>query len=46
LKAIEEFYSVDEPLCDALDDQKCSYVVALVRECLRYFLLFCIDPRE
>ncbi len=32
---IEEFYSVDQPLCDALDDQKCSYIVALVRECLR-----------
>ncbi|PMD39921.1 cytochrome P450 [Hyaloscypha variabilis F] len=36
-KEIEQFYSVDQPLCDALDDQKCSYVVALVRECLRYF---------
>ncbi|PMD24960.1 cytochrome P450 [Hyaloscypha hepaticicola] len=36
-KAIEEFYSVDQPLCDALDDQKCSYVVALIRECLRYY---------
>jgi 3-hydroxyphenylacetate 6-hydroxylase len=45
-KAIEEFYSVDQPLCDALDDQKCSYVVALVRECLRYVLLFHIDPRK
>jgi 3-hydroxyphenylacetate 6-hydroxylase len=33
--AIDEFYSIDEPLCDALDDQKCRYVVALVRECLR-----------
>lgn len=39
-RAIEEFYSVEQPLCDALDDQKCSYVVALVRECLRYVLLF------
>lgn len=33
---IAEFYSADEPLCDAQDDQKCRYVVALVRECLRY----------
>ena len=34
-KEIAEFYTVDQPLCDALDDQKCSYIVALVRECLR-----------
>jgi 3-hydroxyphenylacetate 6-hydroxylase len=34
-KEISEFYAVDKPLCDALDDQKCQYVVALVRECLR-----------
>jgi 3-hydroxyphenylacetate 6-hydroxylase len=34
-KEISEFYSVQEPLCDPLDDQKCPYVVALVRECLR-----------
>lgn len=36
-KAISEFYSAERPLCDALDDQKCQYIVALVRECLRYF---------
>lgn len=39
-KAIEEirkFYSDKEPLCDALDDQKCEYVAALVRECLRFY---------
>ncbi|KAH6677259.1 cytochrome P450 [Halenospora varia] len=36
-KEISELYSVDQPLCDALDDQKCTYVVALVRECLRYY---------
>ncbi|KAH7130366.1 cytochrome P450 [Dendryphion nanum] len=39
-KAVEEIrklYSVKEPLCDAYDDQKCGYVVALVRECLRYY---------
>ncbi|KFZ05063.1 hypothetical protein V501_08703 [Pseudogymnoascus sp. VKM F-4519 (FW-2642)] len=34
---IAEFYTPDEPLCDAQDDQKCRYIVALVRECLRYF---------
>jgi 3-hydroxyphenylacetate 6-hydroxylase len=34
-KQIEEYYSADVPLCDALDDQKCPYIVALVRECLR-----------
>ena len=34
---IKEFYRDDEPLCDALDDQKCQYIVALVRECLRYY---------
>lgn len=32
---ISELYTADEPLCDAQDDQKCKYVVALVRECLR-----------
>lgn len=34
---IAEFYSIDEPLCAPQDDQKCKYVAALVRECLRYF---------
>lgn len=34
-KAIGEFYGQDEPMCDAHDDQKCAYVAALVRECLR-----------
>jgi len=34
-REINELYSVDQPLCDVLDDQKCSYIVALVRECLR-----------
>ncbi|KAI9694154.1 MAG: hypothetical protein M1822_003425 [Bathelium mastoideum] len=37
LKAIREHYRADQPLGDAEDDQKCSYVVALVRECLRYY---------
>ncbi|KAF2659135.1 cytochrome P450 [Lophiostoma macrostomum CBS 122681] len=39
-KAIEEihkYYSDKEPLCDAYDDQKCEYITALVRECLRYY---------
>ncbi|KAL5363048.1 cytochrome P450 [Aspergillus floccosus] len=36
-KAIGELYGKDEPMCDAHDDQKCAYVAALVRECLRFF---------
>ncbi|KAB8229258.1 hypothetical protein ETB97_000985 [Aspergillus alliaceus] len=36
-KAIFEMYGPDQPLCDAADDQKCAYIAALVRECLRYF---------
>ncbi|EEP80860.1 conserved hypothetical protein [Uncinocarpus reesii 1704] len=35
--AIKEYHSVDQPLCDAMDDQRCEYIVALVRECLRYY---------
>lgn len=35
--AIREFYSAKNPLCSSDDDQKCAYIVALVRECLRYF---------
>jgi 3-hydroxyphenylacetate 6-hydroxylase len=34
---IAKVYSEDEPLCDAQDDQKCRYIWALARECLRYF---------
>lgn len=34
---IKEYFSDDIPLCDALDDQKCQYIVALVREFLRYY---------
>jgi 3-hydroxyphenylacetate 6-hydroxylase len=37
LKEIKEYFKEDEPLCDPLDDQKCQYIVALVRECLRYY---------
>ncbi|KAJ5714275.1 uncharacterized protein N7483_011456 [Penicillium malachiteum] len=36
-KAIAEMYGQDEPMCSSDDDQKCAYVAALVRECLRYF---------
>lgn len=39
-KAVSEIrahFSEKEPLCDAYDDQKCAYIVALVRECLRYY---------
>jgi 3-hydroxyphenylacetate 6-hydroxylase len=34
-KAIQEMYGKNEPMCSADDDQKCAYVAALVRECLR-----------
>jgi len=34
---IRKLYSEKEPLCDAYDDQKCEFIVALVRECLRYY---------
>lgn len=37
LKAIQKTYGTDQPLCDAEDDQQCKYIVALVRECLRYY---------
>ena len=33
--AIREHYSRESPLCDVRDDQTCSYVQALVKECLR-----------
>ncbi|PLB44072.1 cytochrome P450 [Aspergillus steynii IBT 23096] len=35
--AIQEVYGQDQPMCDATDDQRCTFVVALVKECLRYF---------
>ncbi|PYH88442.1 cytochrome P450 phenylacetate hydroxylase [Aspergillus ellipticus CBS 707.79] len=37
VRAIREMYGQNQPLCDPADDQKCAYVAALVRECLRYF---------
>lgn len=37
IREIRKYYGEDQPLCDPFDDQKCEYVVALVRECLRYY---------
>jgi 3-hydroxyphenylacetate 6-hydroxylase len=37
ISEIRKIYSSEEPLADAYDDQKCAYIVALVRECLRYY---------
>ncbi|KAK2593075.1 hypothetical protein QQS21_009205 [Conoideocrella luteorostrata] len=34
---IRKFYDEAQPMCDENDDQKCAYVVALVKESLRYF---------
>ncbi|PNY25382.1 3-hydroxyphenylacetate 6-hydroxylase [Tolypocladium capitatum] len=34
---IRKFYDKSQPMCDPLDDSRCEYVVALVRESLRYF---------
>ncbi|KID82885.1 Cytochrome P450 [Metarhizium guizhouense ARSEF 977] len=34
---IRKFYDEQTPMCDENDDQKCAYVVALVKESLRYF---------
>ncbi|KAI4594693.1 hypothetical protein KJ359_007496 [Pestalotiopsis sp. 9143b] len=36
-KEIRKFYGDDKPLCDSEDDQQCAYIVALVRESLRYY---------
>lgn len=36
-REIGRMYGEDRPLCDPLEDMKCEYVAALVRECLRYF---------
>lgn len=33
---IQKTYSGSSPLCDSYDDQKCEYLVAFLRECLRY----------
>lgn len=34
---IRKFYDEQTPMCDENDDQRCAYVVALVKESLRYF---------
>jgi 3-hydroxyphenylacetate 6-hydroxylase len=34
---IRKLYHEENPMCDANDDQRCQYVVALVKESLRYF---------
>ncbi|KAF2459198.1 cytochrome P450 76B1 [Lineolata rhizophorae] len=34
---IRQMYGEEQALCDAYDDQKCAYVVALVREFLRFY---------
>ncbi|KAJ5297994.1 hypothetical protein PENANT_c012G10034 [Penicillium antarcticum] len=36
-KAIQEMYGQHEPMCSVEDDQRCAYVAALVKECLRFF---------
>ncbi|KAJ5485518.1 3-hydroxyphenylacetate 6-hydroxylase [Penicillium diatomitis] len=36
-RAIQKLHGNNHLLCPAEDDQKCAYVVALVRECLRYY---------
>ena len=35
IKEIQKLHGSRQPICDAEDDQKCAYVAALVRECLR-----------
>jgi 3-hydroxyphenylacetate 6-hydroxylase len=37
LAAIREHFSEQEVLCDPIEDQKCAYIVALVREFLRFY---------
>ncbi|KAK1585569.1 cytochrome P450 [Colletotrichum navitas] len=35
--AIRDLYSEKQPMCDAKEDQECKYIVALVKESLRYY---------
>jgi 3-hydroxyphenylacetate 6-hydroxylase len=37
ISEIRKHFDENQPLCDANDDQHCQYIVALVRECLRYY---------
>ncbi|KAI1376567.1 3-hydroxyphenylacetate 6 hydroxylase [Hypoxylon crocopeplum] len=44
---IQHFQGSNEPLCDAADDQKCAYVLALAKEALRFFTVVPLAlPRE
>ncbi|KAI1776269.1 cytochrome P450 [Hypoxylon cercidicola] len=44
---IQRFQGSNEPLCDAADDQKCAYVLAIAKEALRYFTVIPLAlPRE
>ncbi|KAI2602053.1 3-hydroxyphenylacetate 6 hydroxylase [Hypoxylon sp. NC1633] len=44
---IRRFQGSDEPLCDAADDQRCAYVLALAKEALRHFSVVPLAlPRE
>ncbi|KXJ86609.1 3-hydroxyphenylacetate 6 hydroxylase [Microdochium bolleyi] len=47
LREIRKVYGDDEPLCDASDDQqKCPYVVILIKELLRYYCVLRLNlPR-
>ena len=42
LHAIREHYKDNAPFGDAGDDQGCQYIVALAKECLRYFEPICL----
>ena len=47
LAEIKQHYADDETLCDAADDQRCTYVAAMVREFLRYFTVLRLSlPRS
>ena len=39
LNAIRELYPASDPLCDSMDDQKCSYLVAMIKEILRSVMI-------
>ncbi|KAI1093852.1 3-hydroxyphenylacetate 6 hydroxylase [Rostrohypoxylon terebratum] len=44
---IQRFQGSNNPLCDAADDQKCAYVLALVKEALRIYSVVPLSlPRE
>ncbi|KAI1100265.1 3-hydroxyphenylacetate 6 hydroxylase [Jackrogersella minutella] len=44
---IQRFQESNEPLCDAYDDQKCAYVLAIAKEALRVYSVVPLAlPRE